>query len=250
LEGAERYRVSVYRAADPDVAISQRVVGLSSYALEDLAAGLYRFAVRGISGLGLEGYDSGLDVELGTPPPVTAGDSIFTEDAVKLRWSASAAGPPYDVQISSDVTFANVALTLAAETEELSPTLDPGRYYWRVKDESSIYGEAANLTVRPPAPEIREVKNTRLNLTVEWTQADADGFHLQISRNASFTDLVVDERLEQAGFEGAMPGYGLYHLKITGISNDVESQPVSVDTRLSGRRPWWLLTILAVPLFL
>lgn len=250
VSGAVNYRVSVYLIVDLDTPVQQSVVGSPSYTLEGLQTTDYQVAVRGISASKLEGYDAMLTTAFGSLPPAATANTLFTEEDVNLSWSNTATSAPYSIQIAEDVTFSNEVIDAVANSTNYAPVLGAGHYYWRVKDATSIYSQAMEITVRPPAPAQPTIKIKDLSIDLEWMMADADGYHLQISRDRGFKKMVVDEQLDRPGFRGMLPDYGAYFVRIVAVTNGIESQPTMTETRLLRKTSWWWLGILAVPFLL
>ena len=249
LAGAQAYRASVYEATDTDAPVRSLVTDSTSLALVDLAAGEYVIALRGISSNDLEGFDATLAVALGTAPPGPTAPAILTAGSVALTWSSTATGSPYEVRITRDAGGADLVALESARTAELPADLDPGRYYWSVKDATSSFSPPAQLTVRPRQPSTPEIARDRLNVSLTWSSPDAQSHRLVISRSADFSDPVVATTTDESAYATTL-AVGQYHVQLVALANGVESEAVTTQTTVTHPPPWWLLGMLLLPLFL
>ena len=245
VEGARAYRASVYLTSDALTPVQVSTTVNEVLPLENLPLASYRIAIRGISDNDLEGYESNLDVVLINPSPEPVSPTVHTTNATKLEWQSSSAGP-YLVDVAHDSEFTEVAWHERVHDKSVGPALAPGKYYWRVRSETSDFGATQTLIVRPQAPQQLELSPRSLKLIASWQAVDADEFRIRISQDPTFTTSVVDMVLATPSYEAAVPNAGRYHIEITAIANGVSSEPVVGETGVY-RRPWWLLGLLVIP---
>ena len=251
VAGAVNYRVALYQSSDLDAAVQEQLTGATSYSFSGAPPGAYVVAVRGISGTEIEGYDSTLAAVLGSPPPVGQSAGNFNQESMTVRWLGTAVGAPYTVQVAQEHDFEKVVVSTEAATSDLALDISPGNYFWRVKDSTSVFGEPLPLVVMPSAPIGVNATSDQLQLILSWAPVDlADSYRVRISRDTQFSNVVVDEIVDQASFMQVMPSYGSYFAEIVTVTNGIESEPVTIEPRLSRKLSKWLLGLFTIPLLL
>jgi len=248
---ATAYRASVYLRTSPATPVQVQLVSEPALSLGNLGPAEYVTAVRAISASDLEGFESQLAFSLGTEAPTPEVTREFTDDAIPLSWQATSTGAPYTVEIAEDPEFTSIILT---ETGLSKPTLEPslnaGHYFWRAKDQTSIFSDSQAITIRPVAPEQLQITLKQIDLGLQWQSPRAEKFDLTISRNPDLSEPVIQNTLNQAEFTDKLPGTGTYYIEVVAITNGIRSTPTTAQTTATSRPPWWLLGLLALPLLL
>lgn len=252
LAGAGSYRMSIARTSDVDVPLATRLVTANSTTL-NVPAGEYRVALRGISETQIEGFDAQRTLRvLGNAPQPLAFDRT-TAHIVPFAWSETGGG--YRFELSSGTDFSDPVVHETSEPNVAVP-LNPGRYRWRVRDVSSTYSAPQPFTVFPAAPSGLRSSNDYLSLSVDWAAVPgADRYRLELSRTRSFAAADVVTQVEvPAGADNIShtldaPAYGTYYARLVAVGNNLQSEPLVVETPVY-RRPWWLLSLLIIPLLL
>lgn len=245
------YRASVYLRTSPETPVAVQLLSEPALPLDNLGPADYVAAVRAISSSELEGFESQLSFSLGTQAPNPDVTREFTDDATLLNWQATSTGAPYTVEIAEDPEFTRILFTEAGlSTSALEPALSAGHYFWRVKDQTSIFSDGRAITIRPVAPEQLQIALDRLDLSLQWHSPRAETFDLTISRNPDLSEPVIQETLTQAEFADTLPGTGTYYIEVVAIANGIRSTPATAQTTATAPPPWWLLGLLVLPLLL
>lgn len=125
-----------------------------------------------------------------------------------LRWNVSTGAATYRVQLSPDTAFATLVVndsTLITTTKVVGPLTNGTTYYWRINAKNAAGISAfstrrafTTLTPIPSAPALSSPANNATDLpltdTLRWTAVTgALSYRVQLSTNASFADLVVND---------------------------------------------------------
>lgn len=130
----------------------------------------------------------------------------------KLEWSSVNGGQTYDVQISENPNFNNLAKNIAGhglidlDVEDLKYAT---QYYWRVKSHNSTSNSewsevwefktklAPSGLVFPP----NDSNYIDKQISLQWSEVDkGEEFNLQVSESQSFQNLIADEELTSTNF--------------------------------------------------
>lgn len=245
------YRARVYLRTSPQTPVLDQLVDEPSLSLGNLAPAEYTVAVRAISQNDLEGFESQLPISLSTTAPVPTTANEFTEGSAILSWQTTGSGAAYTIEIAEDAEFANPVQTVEnLNSTQLEPPLQAGRYFWRVKDSTSVYSAKQAITVRPIAPEKLEIELKWRDLSLQWQSPQAGSFDLTISRNPDLSDPVVQKTLSQASFASELPGTGTYYIEVVAITNGIRSAPTTAEVQAAKPPPWWILVLVSLPLLL
>ena len=249
VNNATGYRATIFLATDSATPVAVRTTTEPELTLQVLSPADYQVAVRAISPTDLEGYESSLAFTLGTIAPRPTSATEFVASNISLRWQATDTGAPYSIEIATDVDFAEVITRPAnLNSARFTPSLNPGRYHWRVKDSTSTFSPAESITIRPEAPQRLEPKLRRRNLSLQWSSSDADAYELRISRNRDFSAPITEKTLAQPTFTGTLPDTGTYHIEVLAVANDIRSTPTVIDVTATQPPPWWLAGLLLLPI--
>ncbi len=207
-------------------------------ALDD---GDYLLAVRAIDAQGIPGQEAVRRVVVNARPQAPLlrepqPRSRVVAPDVTLLCTQGDGGLRYRFQVARDAGFTD----LVAQTPELAECrttvqgLSPGAYFWRVAavardakgqpDQGPFSAPVAFDTVAlppvPGAPQLRSGDATTLRIT--WSAGTDAGWrhHIQLARDAAFTQLVDDQQLPAPVFARAMPPAGTYHVRVRQIAAD------------------------------
>ncbi len=248
VSGAERYRVSAFAAANPLNPLLEQIVDEPRFRLDGLTSGPHRFTVRAISPRGLEGFDADLEIAVmgAAPRPEATGD--MERGATRLVWQDTL--PPYRVQIAEDADFA-APHTYTADAAHLNlPDLAAGQYYWRVRDDGSVFSEARTLTVRPPPVTRVQAAAYYRRGTVRWASVpDADGYQVRLLAGASDAEPLQVHTVSTPTTELSLPRYGTYRIEVRAIQNEVAGDPGQTTLEARRRMPWWTAPAMILALF-
>ncbi|MBL3600169.1 MAG: FecR domain-containing protein [gamma proteobacterium endosymbiont of Lamellibrachia anaximandri] len=150
LEGAEAYRVQLFRGEEGAGVVVEQLLATPEFTLPELTPGSYRIRVRGIDELGLEGLSAEHRFLLNKPPPrppplpppppppVKVEVPVieapqFNGPWMWIRWNAVDNAWSYRFLVAADPALQQRLLErIGANTERALPVPWPGTYYIRV----------------------------------------------------------------------------------------------------------------------
>ncbi|TAK66457.1 MAG: T9SS type A sorting domain-containing protein [Bacteroidetes bacterium] len=126
-----------------------------------------------------------------------------------LQWRRNEYGAPYYVQVATDSTFSSGIVvhdsTIADTALTINVEANNSTYFWRVRSSrsihSTIWSETRSVTNQVIAPDIPELAsppdgalNQSIKPTLRWLKTGrATYFHLQVSTDSLFSNIVVDD---------------------------------------------------------
>ncbi len=152
---------------------------------------------------------------LKAPPDGSSGHPTV----VLLEWFETDGGVKYEIQLARDSLFQDMVFEGLTEsnTSQRTKVLEYFKtYWWRVRalndDGQSDWSEAWKFTTIITAAELIEPTDKSVDLDVDITfkwrfDDDATNYHIQISKNAGFTDIifedtdVIPDTINVSGFE-------------------------------------------------
>lgn len=250
--------------------VAETVVQAPVARFADLPDGDYVLRVRGIDGQGVEGLDADRPFRLKArpEPPFAAGPAngaILRAEVVPLRWTQAPEAARYGVQLARDAAFAElVAAQDAVEGNEWAPAqpLPPGEYFWRVRSvrangagadqagaDPGPWGDAQRFTLRPMPADPPPPTVDAGSLSFAWPAEPGQRFLFQLSDDASFGRLLVEQHLDEPRVTVPRPAGGTYYMRVQATDADGFVGPFSRTQTLQvpERTPWWLL-LFALPL--
>ncbi|HET9823641.1 MAG TPA: FecR domain-containing protein [Burkholderiaceae bacterium] len=205
--------------------------------------GDYFLRVRAIDERGLEGRDAMLAFRLKArpePPAPTAPPPRHVARAtqVELAWTQNPEAQAYRLQVAADAGFSRVLSDVPALTgaSHVLLGLAPGDYHWRLAsvragNDQGPWGEPRAFVLRappanPPPPRIGD-----RTLVFAWAAEPGQTFDFQLARDAAFSDLVLERRLEQAEYELPRPPGGVYYMRVRARDADGFQGPFTAPQR-------------------
>jgi hypothetical protein len=261
--GAARLRAQVFAADQPDQLLLEGLFdqGVAQW-LESPADGRYEVRIRAVDADGLEGLASrkAFTIRARPEPPFLlrprAGEQLLQE-SVALSWSRNPEASTYRLQVSSNADF-NPPLVERdglSSTETQLPLL-PGQQHWRMaavraNGEQGPWSDVRvfERTDAPPpppppgAPAQLAPKASDDGLLLVWSASPLAGasYEVQVSRDPSFTDRVLDVKTERTEMILPRPEPGLYHVRVRTVSADGRRGEFgTVQTIEVPRSMWWL----------
>ncbi|MBI3186373.1 MAG: FecR domain-containing protein [Gammaproteobacteria bacterium] len=159
LEGAEKYRIQIAPAQNPDSLVFEDLAMSSEYSLATLNDGKYILRVRGIDKVGLEGFNGEHKLEIDTNFPVIKliqpeKNIELTDAPYTFEWKREKNVVQYHLQISKNEKFTNLVIDRMEKSHSVTiqEPLDSGEYYWRIaavddQGNKGSYSEAGQFTV-------------------------------------------------------------------------------------------------------
>jgi hypothetical protein len=230
--GAAAWRGQIAR----DAAFEQVVADLTSATPElrfaELPDGDYFLRVRAIDGRGLEGQDTDHPFRLKArpeaplpqnPPP----RAVSFGGRVDFAWAANAEAASYRLRLSTDPGFKTVYRDLT-DLRDLATTLEglpPGTWHWqlasrRADGDQGPWGEVRSFELRPLPPAPRPPAVGDQGVSFSWEGAPGQTFEFQVARDAAFTNLVLERKLQTPGIELPLPGTGRFYVRLRAIDPD------------------------------
>ena len=167
-------------------------------------------------------------------PPVAHARADAGE--AQFAWAESKGAARYDLQVGASPDLGEVQIKRDTDATSLAVTLDPGKYYWRMRaveadGQAGAWSAISPVIVPPHAPSDLASKVEGDRLLVSW-KGDAPAYKLELSADASFVQPLASQQVHEASVNLAKPEPGKYWLRVTGIgAEDVEgpaSPPLAV----------------------
>ena len=229
----------------------------------DLPDGKYQMRVRGIDEQGLEGENAEFQFELNArPEPPFLGEpkagAGILEEMPTFKWSQNKAAKGYHLQISETEDFVDILVDVSSSSEDASLTLEKplkiGKYYWRMatidQDGDGPFSDPQLLRRIPPAPELEEPEMTEDTLVFRFRKGlPGQKYQVQMAKDEAFTQLVIDEQLEEPKLEQPLPEGGEYFVRIRTIDSDGFIGPFSAPQVIEVPGFDWYLFLALLPLF-
>ena len=158
-------------------------------------------------------------------PPVAHASADAGEG--QFAWAASKGAARYDLQVGASPDLSEVQIKRDTDATSLAVTLDPGKYYWRMRavegdGKAGAWSAISPVIVPPHAPSDLASKVEGEQLLVSW-KGDAPTYKLELSTDSSFAQPLASQQVHEASATLAKPKPGGYWLRVTGIgAEDVE----------------------------
>jgi hypothetical protein len=225
VSGASAYHVKVARdAALTEVAWSGTTTDTRARP-EGLPEGTLYLAVSAIDANRLTGLaaQAPVAVRLNPPAPFTlqpAADAVRYGETVAFAWAAVPGAASYELAVAGDAGFAGeVALHPADEPASAHPQA-PGQYWWRVRSVDAAgrpgpWSAPVAYRVEPPGP-VPSMQDDGKTLQVGWPadRGAGTGYRVQLSADAGFATLLVDQHTETNAIELPRPAPGVYYVRV------------------------------------
>lgn len=226
LPGATGWRAQLATDARFDQLLTEQAIASPELRLAGLPDGIYFLRLRGVDAQGLEGRDAVHRFVLKArpepplptaPPPRT----VFFGGSVELAWAANAQAQSYRLQIALDESFAQPLRELGdlRETRLAVEGLAPGTYHWRLRSvrgssDNGPWGPARSFEMRPLPPTPPPARVGDGGVSMSWEGAPGQTFEFQLARDAQFTNLVFERKLDKPAIEFPLPGSGRFHVRL------------------------------------
>lgn len=233
LAGASSYRTQIAADGGFVTLLFEQTAPLPIARVRDLPDGDYQLRVRGIDADGFEGYDARrqLTIDARPEPPFLispANEAKIDEARPVFKWTKRQGSPRYRVQVARDSSFTDLLLDqpdVADDSIGAGTDLPPGAYFWRVaaideQEGQGPFSEIQHLRRLPAAPAI-ELQGKDQQPAIRWHPTGPDErFQVQVAREATFADPLVDLTLAQSDAQMPALERGTYHLRARSIAGD------------------------------
>lgn len=261
LAGAVRYRAQV--APDPlfQAILQESLTASPEVRFVGLPDGQYALRLRGIDAARLEGLDAvhAFRLKARPEPPFASAPADRGKvrgQKIAFRWTAAAEADRYVVQVASDPAFRSI-VTAATDVRETTLTpaheFTPGKYVWRIasvrKDgDRGPWSDPAAFDVlpAPAAPEPPAIDDDKLVL--RWAAEPGQRFLFQMARDAQFSTLHTERKLDEPGITLPRPDAGSYFIRVQATDPDGFVGPFTATQRIDVPEPppspWLFLFLL------
>ncbi|MCK9259759.1 MAG: FecR domain-containing protein [Azoarcus sp.] len=213
-DGVFRWRAQVFSERSDDVLLLDDIFTGPVASWPELRDGRYRLRVRAVSDDGVEGLDAEHVFVLAAHPeaPLALGPNegaVVRSSPVTLRWARPLGVSGYRLQVADNAGFDPLLVDQTDLTSnEFQVPVVAGNYYWRVASHADDGRQGPFSLVHrfsqlpPPAsPDLAAPELDDDALLLRWPQGTAgQTYRLQISGDADFNTLIVDEQLFEPGF--------------------------------------------------
>lgn len=245
LARAVKYRAQVGRDQDFYAVVAESVVDTPNLRFAGLDDGPYFLRVRGIDANGLEGRDTVRPFTLKArpePPLISmpADRGKVRVAPVEFAWANVGTNARYRLQIARDAAFGDIVFTApdTAETKLSAPaTLPLGEYFWRIRtiegQDTGPWSDVRSFRLLPPpaAPEPPRLEGNRIRFS--WTGEPGQTFVFQMARDAKFSNLVYEEKLDSPALDKPKPRSGTYYMRYRAIDADGFEGPFTAPQRFA-----------------
>lgn len=155
-----------------------------------------------IKGVGIR-YLSEDSKSMSSPRLLSPSDGFrSTTGTVELTWASTDKGMLYHIQVSDTLDFDNLVVDEKGHGSETKviEKLEKGKYYWRTslvdrEGREGGFSDVWSFEIKPlpEPPSVGLPASTKTSTTVRWKRRnDEEKYHLQISRDKDFSEMVVD----------------------------------------------------------
>lgn len=204
---------------------------ITSYTDSNLGCGELRFYQVTAYNNALETYRDDFTWVMGMTDPCVpqlsapANGATINVSQVTLRWSQSWGADHYEVRLGTSTPPPLVASSVMA-TSYLASGLNWGTYTWQVRAVNMLGGASAWSAARvfnlASAANAAPERHFFENPTLTWNRLSwATGYHVQVSRDASFSDIAYeDNTLSESTFSVTPPlANGTYYWRVRAFEN-------------------------------
>ncbi len=230
--GASAYRSQVSRDSGFEQVLVDSRSPSTELRIADLPDGDYVLRVRGEDAQGLQGVNAEHRFRLKARPEpplpsAPAPRAVFSGQRVEFAWAVNPDARSYRLQVARTEDLSMPVLDLRGLTERKAAQtgLAPGVYFWRLASERSAsdqgpFGAVNRFELRPlPAP-LQPPKVGEQSIQLSWEGLPGQTFEVQFAREASFTVLLLERKVDVPSLELELPGSGRFHVRLRARDSD------------------------------
>lgn len=257
IDGAAAYRTLISPETGFETVISDQRATLPVLRIRDIPDGDYFVRVRGVDSSGIEGFEAQRRITINARPEppflLEPGAEAQTSASQPVfRWTRRVEGTAYHFQLAQDPQFASTLIDRGdLQGDHFAPqeALPPGLYHWRVgaidpAEGAGPFSEAQILRRLPDAPSMEPAPSGD-QPSLRWSRGGPnDRYQLQMARDQAFSDVLVDEELDDAQYSPKGLAAGTYYVRLRTHSADGYASAWSDAQQFELRSQWnwyWLL---------
>ncbi len=226
MTGAAAHRGQVSRDASFEQLLVDTRTTSTELRIAELPDGDYVLRVRGEDVHGLQGLNAEHRFRLKARPEpplpsAPAPRAISSGDGVGFAWTFNPDARSYRLQLSRSEDFAAPLQDLRGQTERTLALagLAPGVYFWRLASERSAtdqgpFGAVHRFELRPLPPPPKPAQVGEESLQLSWEGLPGQTFEVQFARDAAFTALILERKVDAPSIELALPGSGRFYVRV------------------------------------
>ena len=263
IEGAEKYRIQIFKSANEPVLILDKTIPIQHFSTSALEDGYYVIKVRAIDSKGLEGLNTEYPIQLDARPQYPIPISPRLDETVRLdlpvfEWSAPPESTGYHFLLSGqpDMSSPIVNSTKLTQAEFTPEQLSPGEYYWKIATlagtKEGPFGQVQHFALKPApeAPDLSKMSGggDEENIMLHWQDSSKEQqFKIQLATDPEFKNILLEKQLENPEFTAERPTQKVY-LRIKVVESDGFegdwSLPYTIEPLPD---PWYYVLIPTVP---
>jgi hypothetical protein len=239
---AQRYDAELARDEGFQEMLAKASVEAAQLRIPRPPGGRYYARVRALDSEGFASpFSSVQPVDVRSRPPgprlaAPENGAVVAGESVLLKWYVQDGASRYRVQLAVDPRFTRPVVDrndLANTSMGVGRPLEPGLYFWRVAasthgDGEGAFSETRTLRVVPAAPDMSAPEILGHRVVFHWrVPSVSPRYRLQVSKDAEFRTLVVDQRagLTELGVPRLAPGR--YFVRVCAEDADGVTGPFS-----------------------
>ncbi len=262
LKKDQGYRVQIAKTRFFNEILFNNTFDSSLIRTIDLPDGNYYLRIRGIDRHMLEGINAQMPFRINARPEPPfliepTPEAGILEPSPNFIWAKGKSIRGYHFQLAKNSGFSPLLIDIREHEDaslQLETPLPIGKYYWRVaaidEDGDGPFSDPQLLrrVHSPPKMEIPEMTDRSLVLRFRKGLPNQK-YHVQMAKDESFNDVIIDKQLEKPEFTMPKPESGDYFVRIQTIEPDGFIGPFSQPQHVEVPAFDWYWLLLTLPLF-
>ncbi|MFZ6774909.1 FecR domain-containing protein [Undibacterium sp. SXout7W] len=248
---ANAFRVQIARDAEIQDVLTENRFKENRFRFDGLDDGAYFVRITAIDASGIEGIPlvRGFHLKARPEPPFTVGPKKKARtEKVEFSWAEAINAKAYHLQVATDADFGHVVMdkTDISEVSVTNDQLKPGNYFWRVatviqKNEQQDQGPYSDVQAFAllPAQTMSAISDTGSSqMSFSWSSEPGQTFQVQISQDATFKQLYLNQELSQPELSIPRPPAGQYFIRVKSTDPDGYVSPFSATQKITLLPRW------------
>jgi hypothetical protein len=236
IKDSPQLRVMVAIDQDNKDIVQEKVIHAGeAMDISGLQDGTYYLFTQSIDRVGLEGSLSQpyvFKLRVNPLPPfiqLPRNDAEFRERSAEIRWLKVEDAASYHIQVAEDPDFTILREEKVGVREKSYKTGELGfkKYYFRVRSVAADGYEGDWSSVGrfvvippPPSPTLEKPETGVKTIQLRWRSlAGIQNFHFQMAKDREFTEILIDQRIDQSSVLIPKPKPGVYYARTSSIDS-------------------------------